>query len=181
MPSCRCPSCGASSHSADGHPTVGLCPKCATPRGSASAWLRPGGPVLRRNLPARPESPGEARRSVATWAALADAARARLDLVVTELVTNAVRHARSGPLDRAELDQPIYLLVTQKGNEVRVAVHDRGRGFSPGEVAAERTEGGLGLLIVDSLSTAWGVDCGSNGSGSVGCTVWCTLDTERAA
>ena len=144
----------------------------ATPFVSRSTWLRPGELILRRSFPARPDSPREARRAIGTLA-LVEAARTKLNLVVTELVTNAVRHARPCAHD------PIGLLVTRLGGEVRVAVHDRGRGFSPGEVDVDCKEGGLGLMIVDSLSTAWGVDCGGNGS--AGCTVWCTLEAERAA
>lgn len=178
MPYYRCPSCGVTCHSAAGHSTAGLRPECVTPLGSGSTWLQPDAPALRRSLPARPASAAEARRSIATLA-LAEAARARLDLVVTELLTNAVMYAHPVAHNPTELDQPIDLLVTEMGDEIRVAVHDRGRGFSPPELAVELEEGGLGLVIVDSLSTAWGIECGGNSRG--GCTVWCTLEAERPA
>lgn len=177
MPYYRCPSCGVTSYSAAGHSTVGVCPECASPLGSGSSWLRPGDPVLRRTLPARPASAAEARRSIATLA-LAEGARAMLDLVVTELVTNAVKHAHPVAYDPLDLDHAIDLLVTLTGDEVRVAVHDDGLGFSPSEVPVEPEHGGLGLLIVDSLSRAWGVE--SNGNGGGGCTVWCTLSAGQS-
>ena len=181
MPYYGCPSCGVTCYSAAGHSTVGECPECATPLGSGSTWLRPGEPALRRTLPARPDSPREARRSIATLA-VAEATRARLDSVVTELITNAVKHAHPVAHNPGEFDRPIDLLVTQTGDEVRVAVHDLGRGFSPTDVALEREEGAHGLVIVDSLSTAWGVNCGDgNGNGPLGCTVWCTVEAGWAA
>ncbi len=72
-------------------------------------------------------------------------------LVVSELVTNAVRH---GPGDG-----PIHLEVRRDG-VVRVEVQDQGMGFEP----PARTlpgpgipTGGFGLSIVGHLSTDWGI------------------------
>jgi anti-sigma regulatory factor (Ser/Thr protein kinase) len=89
----------------------------------------------------------------------------RVELVVSELVTNAVRH---GP------GEPISLrLVAEPDGGVRGEVVDQGDGH--GEVVLrdeyERLEeGGRGLLIVDSLSTDWGVEPGST-------HVWFRFDT----
>ena len=72
-------------------------------------------------------------------------------LVISELVTNAVRH---GP-DRG----PIHLLVRRDG-VVRIEVQDRGRGFdAPGTAALDPdlSIGGYGLEIVRRLSTDWGI------------------------
>ena len=77
-----------------------------------------------------------------------------VELVVSELVTNSVRH---GP------GEPITLrLVTEPDGAIAGEVHDRGRGtvvlHDPGLAPAV---GGLGLVLVDRLTSAWGVHPGS--------------------
>src|SRR4051794_29141651 len=98
------------------------------------------------------DSIGEARRHVRT--ALDphtdEETLDNLELVVSELVTNAVRH---GP------GKPITLrLVAEVGGAISGAVEDRGRGVvairDEGDI---RAEGGLGLVVVDRLTSEWGV------------------------
>jgi anti-sigma regulatory factor (Ser/Thr protein kinase) len=78
----------------------------------------------------------------------------RVELVVSELVTNSVRH---GP------GKPITLrLATASGDAIWGEVADEGDGV----VAIRRQQlpsmtGGLGLPIVDSLASDWGVYPGS--------------------
>ena len=72
-------------------------------------------------------------------------------LVVSELVTNAVRH---GPARG-----PIHLDV-RRNEHVRIEVQDRGEGFEPPLLAraeANLPTGGFGLSIVGHLSTNWGI------------------------
>jgi anti-sigma regulatory factor (Ser/Thr protein kinase) len=72
-------------------------------------------------------------------------------LVVSELVTNAVRH---GP-DRG----PIHLEV-QRDHVVRIEVQDQGEGFERPARPRPRQEfpiGGFGLTVVGRLATGWGV------------------------
>ncbi len=91
----------------------------------------------------------EAAKTVADWglASLVD----DVTLVVSELVTNAIRHGR--PPD--EQDITLTLCVTDKG--VCGEVCDHGKG-TPRRVAADDdTEGGRGLAIVDMLAADWGV------------------------
>jgi anti-sigma regulatory factor (Ser/Thr protein kinase) len=92
-------------------------------------------------------------------------------LLVSELVTNCVKHARVGP------EESIVLRVDIGDNRVRVAVRDEGPGFEPPqspltEQAAEAGSG-WGLFLVDQLSLDWGVerDAGAN--------VWFELDRSR--
>jgi anti-sigma regulatory factor (Ser/Thr protein kinase) len=102
---------------------------------------------------------------------IGELARERLALVVSELVTNAVRHA--GLL----AGDPIELEVTRDNGSVWISVHDGGPGFSPSVRRAEiRTHRGTGngLAIVDSLANEWGVNRGPDG-----CTVWCAVDAAR--
>ena len=87
---------------------------------------------------------------------LGDAAPRRLEelrLLVSELVTNSVRHGGADPTRR--------IAVTLRGREdaVRVEVSDYGPGFAPSEVKQRdpMTPGGLGLVLVEKLARRWGV------------------------
>ena len=76
-----------------------------------------------------------------------------LRLLVSELVTNSLRHSGAGPGDSIRL----RLDVARDG--VRVEVEDDGPGFeaaTPSRPAPERT-GGRGLWLVDLLASRWGV------------------------
>ena len=76
-------------------------------------------------------------------------------LLVSELVTNSVRHAQTGP------DDSINLHVVVEDQHVRVEVADRGPGFEPPEqdpTAELARESGWGLFFVTQLADRWGVD-----------------------
>ena len=74
-------------------------------------------------------------------------------LVVSELVSNSVRHGRLSLHDR------ILLSVTVSGVSVRGRVCDPGPGFEAPSEPRPRADlrGGWGLLIVDRISNRWGV------------------------
>jgi anti-sigma regulatory factor (Ser/Thr protein kinase) len=75
-------------------------------------------------------------------------------LVVSELVTNSIRH---GP------GRPIHLRLTTD-NEGRLVgeVEDQGDGVvAIREQDLDAPAGGLGLLLVDDVTSAWGVYPGS--------------------
>jgi len=75
-----------------------------------------------------------------------------LRLLVTELVTNGVRHGS----DRG----PVTVNAALDDERVRVEVSDVGRGFSPPEAPMPRGDGsgGWGLQLVDRVATSWGVE-----------------------
>lgn len=82
------------------------------------------------------------------------------ELVVTELVENAVRHGHTGCEVTVEL--------SERG--LRIAVRD-GSAALPRRVTRGSTEpGGRGLLLVERLSRAWGFELA--GSGKI---VWALL------
>jgi two-component sensor histidine kinase len=87
--------------------------------------------------------------------------REALELMVSELATNSIRHAGTG----------FAMTISRRSGMIRVEVTDpsggRPRPRSPGP--EEPT--GRGLRIVEMLSDAWGVDAGSG----PGKTVWFTL------
>jgi anti-sigma regulatory factor (Ser/Thr protein kinase) len=73
-------------------------------------------------------------------------------LLVSELVTNAVRHADATDAGEVGLD------VTIEGSRVRVEVADPGIGFEPQPRDDEMNRpGGWGLYLVDRIADRWGV------------------------
>jgi anti-sigma regulatory factor (Ser/Thr protein kinase) len=94
-----------------------------------------------------------------------------LELIVTELVTNSVRH--SG----IEAGSPIVVRAELAENRIRLEVSDDGDGFEPG-VPRPRSladgGGGLGLVLLARFSGAWGVTMGE------GACVWGEFPRGRA-
>jgi anti-sigma regulatory factor (Ser/Thr protein kinase) len=73
-------------------------------------------------------------------------------LLVTELVSNAVRHAEVGP------EQYLRVELRFSPRRVRVEVVDPGSGFTPAQGPSRGGEsGGWGLFLVDRIAHRWGV------------------------
>jgi anti-sigma regulatory factor (Ser/Thr protein kinase) len=74
------------------------------------------------------------------------------ELVVSEVVSNAVRHG-------AAPDDEIRLAVTPKDGYMCVQVTDLGPGLipRPGVMGPQDDDGGFGLFIVETLTRRWGV------------------------
>ncbi|MDQ5874476.1 MAG: ATP-binding protein [Actinomycetota bacterium] len=97
-----------------------------------------------------------------------DEAFSVLSLLVSELVTNSVKHS-TGPPDAA-----VELCVDSSRARIRVEVTDRGDVFDPvelGDPDPDLAPSGRGLFLVDRLSSAWGVRDGEPNT-----TVWFELD-----
>jgi anti-sigma regulatory factor (Ser/Thr protein kinase) len=75
-------------------------------------------------------------------------------LVVSELVTNSILHARLSPNDR------ISLTVAVSAGSVSGRVCDPGPGFEAPSEPCPRPDlrGGWGLPIVETISDRWGVE-----------------------
>jgi anti-sigma regulatory factor (Ser/Thr protein kinase) len=73
-------------------------------------------------------------------------------LLVSELVTNAVLHAKVQP------PADITLLARLAGGMIRVEITDQGPGFTPQERDPTRMDGGYGLFLLDKAATRWGVE-----------------------
>jgi anti-sigma regulatory factor (Ser/Thr protein kinase) len=77
-----------------------------------------------------------------------------VELVVSELVTNSVRHGPGGPIT--------LRLDAREAGVIAGEVEDKGNGIvilrSDGDLP---DVGGLGLHVVDSLTSEWGVHPGS--------------------
>ena len=85
----------------------------------------------------------------------------RLRLLVSEVVTNAVRHGDG--------TEPLELHATWN-DEVRIEVSDHGGGFTPTpRLGALDEPGGFGLYLIGRLADRWGVETDD------GTTVWFVL------
>ncbi|MFJ7318296.1 ATP-binding protein [Streptomyces sp. NPDC101062] len=110
-------------------------------------------PAYTETLPRIPESARAARRlthlALSAWGM--GGARDAAEIVVSELLTNAVLHARR---------DSVRVTVTRLGEErVQVAVVDLSREHPEPRPAGSNEESGRGLEIVDALSRGrWGVE-----------------------
>lgn len=113
-------------------------------------------------LPFTAESASVARQAFASWLTrLADVPSERVDdarLIITELVGNAVRHAR--PLNGGTMT----LAWCAKGEgpgQIEIEVSDGGAATAPEVIFSDPADvSGRGMAIVDALATRWWVDRG---------------------
>jgi anti-sigma regulatory factor (Ser/Thr protein kinase) len=113
---------------------------------------RPAGAVsVRRALVAEAASVRKARRLVALVGAVPVAARRDAELVVSELVTNALQHAG---FDRDEL---IEVCVTRLQTRLRIDVTDRKVFLNASAETRDHRAGGggFGLRIVTRVAVHW--------------------------
>ncbi|MFI6347487.1 ATP-binding protein [Streptomyces sp. NPDC050560] len=137
---------------------------------TVSTQPRPTGhPGYSETLPRKPQSADRARSLVRTALGVWGLRRAVDDcaLIVTELVTNAVKHAR-GP--------SLRVTVARRGRFVRVAVTDGSRTLPRLRHPSGAEADGRGLMLVDALADEWGADLKSWGK-----SVWANLDIESSA
>jgi len=115
------------------------------------------------------DAPGEARELIRSELAahLSEEEAFELELLVTELVTNAVLHGGMGD------GRTIGLVMKVTGDCLRVEVHDSGPGFrsprKPSPRAFDQGGGGFGLVLLDRFAREWGVDTDS------GARVWADI------
>lgn len=117
---------------------------------NAMALTRPTELHLHRvRLGTGPAAAAEARRQVReavfTWEVRVDPDVAVL--LVSELVTNAIRHEASGT---------VMLAVSCSRDQLRVDVHDTSRALPAAVDAPGDAETGRGLMLVAALATEWG-------------------------
>jgi anti-sigma regulatory factor (Ser/Thr protein kinase) len=112
-------------------------------------------PDIELSMPAAPSAARLARRAMARSGLVGEGQKATLLLLVSELVSNCVRHAglRAG--------ERIQLRARARADRARVEVCDMGRS---GRLPAKREPGGnglepggLGLVLVDEMADRWGV------------------------
>ena len=113
------------------------------------------GELLRVQLAGNADAAGRARRELARLRTDLDPLLLEsIRLLVTELVTNSIRHADASAIE---------LAVAVSDRDVQVEVANPGGGFEPRPSGPEDSDSGWGLFLVDRLSDDWGVaqDSGS--------------------
>jgi anti-sigma regulatory factor (Ser/Thr protein kinase) len=118
-----------------------------------TTWARPiGHPGYSETLPREPGSASAGRKlvriSLSVWGLddLADDAA----LIVSELVSNAVQHARRSSI-RLTVERPT-------DSSVRIGVVDFSQVLPSQRVADPDGEHGRGLLLVEALAEDWGTE-----------------------
>jgi len=107
------------------------------------------------DIAATAEAPGKARRWLDDCSELRRLGQVAFDvrLLVTELVSNSVRHAGVGQDDHVS----VTLKLTSAC--VRVEVSDAGEGFAIPERPQKRNaDGGRGLQILAAVAHRWGIE-----------------------
>jgi serine/threonine-protein kinase RsbW len=89
-----------------------------------------------------------------------------VELMVSELATNSVKHAHSD----------FKVTINDSKGEIRVEVRDTGRGQPVLRFPAPTEPSGRGLRIVEALSLAWGTADSPHGK-----TVWFTVPSQAEA
>jgi anti-sigma regulatory factor (Ser/Thr protein kinase) len=130
----------------------------------------PGGQVnsteVRLRLANGPDAVAAARRGLDPLEPQLGAERLHdMRLLVSELVTNSVRHARNGR------EEELELTVSVSARAIHVSVVDHGPGFAASPRQPDDDPGsGWGLFLVEQLSDRWGVELN-------GCTqVWFEIE-----
>jgi anti-sigma regulatory factor (Ser/Thr protein kinase) len=123
---------------------------------------------IRRSLAPDLNATGDARRALDGFSGqLEDDVLERGALVVTEVVSNSVKHAGLTAAQRIDLN------IAVLPECLRIEVPDEGGGFDPAVTRPEPRSlrsGGWGLWMVDQLTDRWGVDF------SHSTRVWCEFD-----
>jgi len=120
---------------------------------------------LNLNVPARAEAAQGVRELLRRHLAgrMAEHELADAELVVTELLSNSMRHAGIAR------NAPLRVRVSTDGAVLHLEVEDGGRTGAVRIRESDPVTGGIGLKLVDALALAWGVERGSR------TTVWADL------
>ena len=123
-------------------------------------------------IPGGAQAPMQARRELRDHIddTLAPELGRDLELLLSEIVTNAVRHGDAGD------GTPVGVRIEASDGHASVCVCDQGRGFEPLDrpvPSFSRRPGGFGLFLLDQLSTRWGVERDAKGT-----RVWFVLDRQ---
>lgn len=88
-------------------------------------------------------------------------------LTMTEVVTNSVRHG----------EPPIHVELLDAARSLRMSISDASDELPRQRRFPADSEGGRGMVLVEALSSRWGVARTLRG----GKTVWCTFTPQPAA
>ncbi|MFD0774639.1 ATP-binding protein [Streptomonospora algeriensis] len=154
----------------------GECPEPVSAPSPRTWWTS----ALLSGSPAAPADPYAAGAGALCWSLAAEpgaVARARelcggvlrrwemadrapdVELIVSELVTNALRHGRRNPpvTGAPDSDDPVQVSMLRRGAELVCAVRDRSDRMPERRDPDFRFESGRGLHLVASFCSGWGV------------------------
>ena len=114
------------------------------------------------------ESTRAARTFVLVETGVEELVAERVALLVSELASNAVLHART----------PYSVTASRRGSIVRVEVHDESEALPRMRQFHLDAPTGRGLHLIDKLASSWGVVPSAGGTGK---TVWFEVDAEAAS
>jgi anti-sigma regulatory factor (Ser/Thr protein kinase) len=115
-----------------------------------------------RSFSLEPESVGAARRfATDALSSLAGEVLEAIELMVSELATNCIKHANSA----------FELTLVQRPEEIRIEVTDQSGGAPAMRSPSPEEPTGRGLQIVNMLSETWGIEHRA----ASGKTVWFTV------
>jgi two-component sensor histidine kinase len=126
----------------------------------------------------RPTTPSAARRHTHEALVLWHVAQADIDtveLIVSELVTNALRHGDAGD------GEPARLALRLVGAEVVVEVFDASPVMPRVVAASEWDEAGRGLQLVAALASSWGATPVVADGKQTGKRVWARVPVRMTA
>jgi anti-sigma regulatory factor (Ser/Thr protein kinase) len=106
--------------------------------------------LARHRLPATDEAPRDARALLAAQlgGSMTFEQEQVAELLISELVTNALRHTQSD----------VILVDMWTQGHIRVSVTDESPWIPQGQSPSTDEPGGRGLMIVDELAENWGID-----------------------
>jgi anti-sigma regulatory factor (Ser/Thr protein kinase) len=171
MPYLECPGCRLSLYSAATHSWIAdVCPVCGASLEGAGKLFTSNSRVrtLCCEFPSTPGSVSSARHALdGSQTELGDPIHASVTLLISELVTNSVRHSKvaNGMIE-------LFACITPE--LIRVEVSDDGEGFDLQPVVDQDSDTGRGLQIVDELADRWGRPTGLRTS------VWFEIDRVPA-
>ena len=125
--------------------------------GASDAAVAPGGWLdpFQLTVPARPHAPAAARAALSEWLgdSVSDGLREDARLLLTELVTNSVRHGHLAA------DAPIWISADLANGILRLEDRDPGEDGAVGPQTPSPTIGaGYGFHLVDLLAARWGIN-----------------------
>jgi len=118
------------------------------------------------SFPSETRAVSDARKFVLTAGEVPEAACDDVALLVSEVASNAVLHARS----------PFTVEVERNGSNLRVAVTDNSVVMPVVKNLSNEATTGRGLRILSLLAQAWGVEPSDEGK-----TVWFEIDLDEVA
>jgi anti-sigma regulatory factor (Ser/Thr protein kinase) len=167
MPYLQCPRCRVRQYSAPTDSRIAdACPVCGASLETATKRFpaRVGARTLCREFPSTASAVASARHALdAVYADLGDLVHRTTVLLVSELVSNSVKHSRA-------TNGAIELSAWITPDVVRVEVRDDGQGFDPPPFPDDDAESGRGLQLVQALADRWGRPRGPRTS------VWFEID-----